>query len=180
MERVKEYALTAFNSMRANVNRWNKNIGDGERSISRIFYDQVFSSGEKPSGLSTVPKIDQANEKMCHDHYLKPQSVAKFIMDTKFHLEDFDSFFQIFEMCRSTHFITKKQNEILKKSTKNGTILTKYTYTENKFILYKENVLVDNHPILEVPEYYSDWEIKYRENGFTALCSPKITLDNFL
>ena len=68
---VTEYALTAFNSLKANKYRWNNMlISDTERSISRIFYDQVFSTGPDKSGFSTVLKGDWRSQKMCDDHYM--------------------------------------------------------------------------------------------------------------
>ena len=52
-----EYAKTAFDSLRASRYRWDKTLTtDVERSISRLFYDQVFSSGADKSGFSTTLK----------------------------------------------------------------------------------------------------------------------------
>ena len=106
-----EYALTAFNSLKANKYRWNTMlISDAERSISRLFYDQVFSTGPDKSGFSTVLNGEWGLQKMCDDHYMAPQSVTKFIMDqADLLLEDYDYFLDCFMMCRKTHHVTKQQ-----------------------------------------------------------------------
>ena len=60
-----EYALTAFNSLKANQHRWiDVLISDAERSISRLFYDQVFSTGPDKSGFSTVLNNEWDLQKM--------------------------------------------------------------------------------------------------------------------
>ena len=47
-----EYARTAFDSLKSSQYRWNKNLTTStERSIARLFYDQVFSSGADKSGF---------------------------------------------------------------------------------------------------------------------------------
>ena len=110
-----EYARTAFYGLIANKHRWNKETTtDIERSISRLFYDQVFSSGADKSGMSTVLKQEWDLAPMTDDHYMAPQSVTKYIMDTEFLLEDFDHFLDIFLMCRKTHYVYKSHNENLK------------------------------------------------------------------
>ena len=95
-----EYALTAFNSLNANKYRWNGMlIEDAERSISRLYYDQVFSSGPDKSGFSTVLKNDWELQRMTDDHYMAPQSVTKFIMDqANIILDDYDYFLDCFLM----------------------------------------------------------------------------------
>ena len=104
-----EYALTAFNSLKANQYRWNKMLlSDAERSISRLLYDQVFSTGPDKSGFSTVLKGDWRSQKMCDDHYMSPQSVTKFLMDeADILLEDYEYFLDCFMMCRRTNYVTK-------------------------------------------------------------------------
>ena len=121
-----EYALTAFNSLKANQYRWDKMlISDAERSVSRSFYDQVFSSGADRSGFSTTLKNQWCLQDMTDDHYMAPQSVTKFIMDSEFLLENFDHFLDCFLMCRKTHYVKKSENEKLKKLTKKTTVLTR-------------------------------------------------------
>ena len=76
-----EYARTAFDSLKGSQYRWNKSLTTSiERSISRLFYDQVFSSGADRSGFSTIPKSEWCEHTMTDDHYMAPQSVTKFIM----------------------------------------------------------------------------------------------------
>ena len=167
-----EYALTAFNSLKANKYRWNNMlISDTERSISRIFYDQVFSTGPDKSGFSTVLKGDWRSQKMCDDHYMSPQSVTKFIMDqADILLEDYDYFLDCFLMCRKTHYVTKQQNDKLARLTKNIAVLTRDRYKHMGWNLYKDgnpNYVMET-PELQVPSYFTDWEKGYQINGFRS------------
>ena len=167
-----EYALTAFLSLKANQYRWNKMlVTDAERSISRLFYDSVFSSGANKSGFSTVLKNDWKLQAMTDDHYMAPQSVTKFIMDqSDIILEDYDHFEDCFMMCRKTHWVMKSQNEELKNLTKKTSILTRNRYKHLGLNLYKggkPNYVLEN-PELEVPTYFTDWEKGYQINGFRS------------
>jgi hypothetical protein len=181
-----EYALTAFNSLRANQYRWDKMLmTDAERSISRLFYDSVFSSGADRSGFSTVLKNDWKLQPMTDDHYMSPQSVTKFIMDqSNIMLEDYDYFEDCFMMCRKTHWVMKSQNEELKYLTKKTSILTRDRYKHLGLNLYKDGKpnYVMEKPELEVPTYFTDWEKGYQINGFrpTVVDNEKGSLEGFL
>ena len=167
-----EYALTAFNSLKANKYRWNTMlISDVERSISRLFYDQVFSTGPDKSGYSTVLKGEWGLQKMCDDHYMAPQSVTKFIMDqADIVLDDYDYFLDCFMMCRKTHYVMKSQNEELSALTKKTKVLTRDRYKHMGFNLYKGGKpnYVMKTPELEVPTYFTNWEEGYQINGFRS------------
>jgi len=157
-----EYARTAFDSLKSSQYRWNKNLTTSvERSISRLFYDQVFSSGADKSGFS--------------------QSVTKFIMDTEFLLDDFEKFLDCFKMCRKTHYVAKTQNEELKNLTKKTLVLTRDRYKHLGYNLYGNGTIFRN-PELQVPSYYTDWEKGFQENNFRpTITDNKIgTLENFL
>ena len=181
-----EYALTAFNSLKANKYRWNTMlISDTERSISRVFYDQVFSTGPDKSGFSTVLKGEWGLQKMCDDHYMAPQSVTKFIMDqADILLEDYEYFLDCFKMCRKTHYVKKSQNDKLSALTKKTTVLTRDRYKHMGWNLYKDGN--PNHvmtrPELQVPSYFTDWELGYQSNGFraTVVENEVGNLENFL
>ena len=183
------YAKTAFDCLKASRYRWNKDITtDTERSISRLFYDQVFSSGPDKSGFSTTLKNEWKNVKMCDDHYMSPQSVTKFIMDTDFLLDDFDKFLDIFMVCRKTHFIKKSENEELSKLTKPSfsktRVLTRDRYKYLGFNLYKNGdpQYVMEIPELQVPTYFTDWELGYQKNDFrpTVSFNERSSLEEFL
>tara|TARA_Y100000817_G_scaffold310649_1_gene301605 strand:+ start:91 stop:654 length:564 start_codon:yes stop_codon:yes gene_type:complete len=177
-----EYAKTAFDSLRACQYRWNKNLTTSiERSISRLFYDQVFSSGADKSGFSTILKGQWWEHDMLDDHYMAPQSVTKFIMDTEFLLDDFDKFLDCFMMCRKTHYVAKIQNEELKNLTKKTLVLTRDRYKHLGYNLYGNGTIFRN-PELQVPSYYTDWEKGFQENNFRpTITDNKIgTLENFL
>ena len=167
-----EYALTAFNSLKANQYRWDKMlISDAERAISRLFYDQVFSSGPDMSGFSTVLKHQWGLQDMTHDHYMAPQSVTKFIMDqADIVLDDYDYFLDCFMMCRKTHYVMKSQNEELSALTKKTKVLTRDRYKHMGFNLYKGGKpnYVMKTPELEVPSYFTNWEEGYQINGFRS------------
>ena len=180
-----EYAKTAFDSLRASRYRWDKTLTtDVERSISRLFYDQVFSSGADKSGFSTTLKDEWNNQKMTDDHYMAPQSVTKFIMDSEFLLEDFDHFYDCFMMCRKTHHVKKSENELLSKLTKRTKVLTRDRYKHLGFNLYRngEANYVMKSPELLVPTYFTDWELGYQNNGFRATIVPNEsgTLEDFI
>jgi len=177
-----EYARTAFDCLRASQYRWNKNLTTStERSIARLFYDQVFSSGADKSGFSTIPKSEWHEYSMTDDHYMAPQSVTKFIMDTEFLLNDFEKFLDCFMMCRKTHYITKKQNEELKNLTKKTLVLTRDRYKHLGYTLYCNGTKFLT-PELTVPSYYTDWERGFQENNFRpTIIENKIgTLGKFL
>ena len=181
-----EYALTAFNSLKANKYRWNNMlISDTERSISRIFYDQVFSTGPDKSGFSTVLKGEWGLQKMCDDHYMAPQSVTKFIMDQAgILLEDYEYFLDCFKMCRKTHYVKKSQNDKLAALTKKTNVLTRDRYKKLGFNLYKDGKpnYCMKKPELQVPSYFTNWEMGYQNNGFRSMVvDNKVgTLDEFL
>ena len=171
-DREKEYALTAFNSLKANMYRWTKDLDSHvERSISRVFYDQVVSTGPVKTKWSTVLSQDWEYNVMCDDHYMAPQTVCKFIMDCPFVLEDFNIFSDIFAACRKTIYITKDQNEELKQLTKKEPVVTRDRYKHLGYTIYvngdPNNVL--EKPELEVPSYYTDWENKTHANGFRPI-----------
>lgn len=181
-----EYALTAFNALKANQYRWNKMlVTDAERSISRLFYDSVFSSGADRSGFSTVLKNDWKLQPMTDDHYMAPQSVTKFIMDqANIVLDDYDYFLDCFLMCRKTHLVMKSQNEELKFLTKKTNILTRDRYKHLGLNLYKggkPNYIMEK-PELQVPSYFTDWERGYQINGFrsTVVDNKQGNLSRFL
>ena len=157
--RLKEYALTAYNSLGANSYRWKKGrYSDAEKSISRVLYDQCHSTGPQTTGLTTVPKDIQNKELMAHDHYMTPQSATNFIYENDFILNDLDKFFDFYISCLKTCYILKSQNQEMKTITKKN-ILTKDRYKHLGYTLYKDgdpNKIVKELP---VPEYYTEWEI---------------------
>ena len=133
--------------------------------LTNLFYE---------SGFSTTLKFDWDYQAMTDDHYMCPQSVTKFIMDSEFLLEDFDHFLDCFMMCRKTHYVKKSENELLSKLTKKTRVLTRDRYKHLGFNLYKGGL---EHHIMETPEllvptYFTDWELNYQSNGFRATIIP--------
>ena len=121
---------------------------------------------------------------MTDDHYMAPQSVTKFIMDSEYLLEDFNHFLDIFLMCRKTHYVYKSQNEKLKSLTKKTFVLTRDRYKHLGFNLYKDGKpdYIQETPELQVPSYFTNWEKGYQQNGFraTIIDNPVSTLGEFL
>ena len=157
--RLKEYALTTYNSLKVNSYRWKKGqYGDAEKSISRLLYDQCHSTGPQTTKLTTVPKDRQNKELMTHDHYMTPQSATNFVIENKkIILNDFDMFFDFYISCLNTCYILKTQNQEMKTITKKN-ILTKDRYKFLGYTLYKDgdpNKIIEELP---VPEYYTEWE----------------------
>tara|TARA_B100000424_G_C22780058_1_gene419517 strand:+ start:155 stop:691 length:537 start_codon:yes stop_codon:yes gene_type:complete len=174
--RLKEYALTVYNSLKANSYRWKKGrYSDAEKSISRLLYDQCHSVGPQKTGLTTVPKALHNKDLMADDHYMTPQSATNFIYDNDFILNDFDKFFDFYISCLNTCYVLKSQNQEMKTITKKN-ILTKDRYKHLGYPLYKDgdpNNMVEELP---VPEYYTEWE---RGNNFKFKSSIS-TLEDFI
>ena len=110
------------------------------------------------------------DQPMTDDHYMAPQSVTKFIMDTKFLLEDFDHFLDCFMLCRKTHYVKRYENDELRELTKKTKVLTKDRYKYLGWKLYKDGNpnMSFAEPELMVPSYFTDWEQGYQNNGFVA------------
>lgn len=116
----KAYCQVSFNALNSNVDNW----GDPDffRPITRSFYEQVFSSGYKHSGLISENALNNPSERT-HDHCLSPQFICRMIMDNpEIYLSDYDIFENLFDLARTTICITKDENKALSLLTENDGI----------------------------------------------------------
>ena len=92
IKNYEKYAETAYISLNANRERWLDNINsihpclDTKRSIERIFYDQIISSGLDKTGLSVLPTKEYYHEKNnptgvkpTDDHFNCPQGLTPLV-----------------------------------------------------------------------------------------------------
>jgi hypothetical protein len=183
--RTYEYCLTAWNILKSNAYRWHSELNtDAERTISRMFYQSVFDTLPDKTGLSTVADATSKDEGMTDDHYMAPQTVAKFIMERPELLNNYEKFEEIFLFCRKTVAVTKEQNLKLAQITKKQPVLTKDKYHYLGYDLYFEGEKLPEHnQVLDVPEDFTEWESKFIKNDFrpTTVYIPEVsTLEEFL
>ena len=184
-DRTYEYCLTAWNNLKANAYRWHKELNtDAERTISRMFYQAVFDTCPNKTGLSTIPGAKTPMDNMTDDHYMAPQTVAKFIMESPVLLNDYNKFEEIFLFCRKTIVVTKEQNLKLAQITKKQPVLTKDKYYYLGYDLYfGEEKLPEQNQVLDVPKAFTEWESEFIDNQFrpTVVYQPKVpTLNEFM
>ena len=183
-KRTTENCITAWNNLKANAYRWHSGLNkDAERSISRMFYQSVFDTLPDKTGLSSSPNAKSTDEGMTDDHFMAPQTVAKFIMESPELLNSYDEFEKIFLFCRKTIVVTKNENNRLAQITKKQPVLTKDKYHHLDIKLFDGFVeLPAINQVLDVPEAFDEWEKKFIKNGFrpTQVYVPKLnTLEEF-
>jgi len=180
LNRKDTYMFTAFISLRGYLPFWRKNKHT-LRAFPRTLYEYVMSVGTKktdksrytselyPYDLGTYidSKGDVQNDRMVNDHFLSPQTVGEFILDTPDpYLEDFELFKILFKCISSTHRIRKSQNDGLSKLK--HTVPTIFKYQHNNIELYDSFTKepVDNliMPMVHVSDTFFDeycmWERK--------------------
>ena len=128
----KAYCQVAFNALNANIDNW----GDPDfyRPITRLFYEQVFSSGYNHSGLISEEAMNNP-EQRTNDHCLSPQFICRMIMDnSEIYLSDYDIFENLFNLARMTICVTKNENKQLSMLTDNdGKDYRVYVPTDLKY-----------------------------------------------
>jgi hypothetical protein len=194
-ERVDLISKVAHRCLIANSDHWNSEMTSStERAVSRIFYHMVFDSPKIKTGLSTIPHNVKFNtDEHAWDHYLRPQSVAKYIMDNQEeNLIDYKRFRYIFDYCRRVVRCTKKENTLLREQTnlhnKPNEFNKKGIYTSEQYInlgirLFDKHGMVDENVGLPVFDGFSEWEGKFFNNKCrpTVIYSPKkSSLERFL
>jgi hypothetical protein len=174
--KVDSYSKVAQTCMIACLPYWNRDMtGHTERAISRSFYGRVFDCATIKTGLYTTSHNEKFNkDKHTWDHYLRPQSVAKYIMDNpEENLLDYKRFRYIFDYCRKVVRCTKKENTLLRVQTKQHNKPNKSNkegiYTSEQYInlgirLYDKNGILDKNVRLPVFDGYTEWEGKYFNN----------------
>ncbi|MBT7337359.1 hypothetical protein HN801_01485 [Candidatus Peregrinibacteria bacterium] len=115
------YCEVLFNSLSTNRHLWGTH--DACRPITRLAYEEVFSSGNDPYALELISERALALKpaQRCQDHYLSPQFlVGRMIMDNQEkYLDDYDKFKDIFFLARRTITVTKTENSALSTLTYN-------------------------------------------------------------
>lgn len=177
--------IIAYNTLKANAYLWTSDMDSvTESMITHLYYDLVFACYQDDIKLSTFPKNVKFDAKIhTHDHFLRPQTICKYIMDNKnVYLEDFKKFAEVFNSCRQVIRCTKKENKELSNQTKNGGGYTQDQYKNAGIRLYDNNGILDENTVLPVFKGLSEWEGRYNDNDFrsTIVEIPKpITLDTF-
>ena len=168
-EKAKEYCLTTCDFAKASLYRWKPGMNEHtERAISRTFYQMVFDTYPVKTGLSTEPGATTPDKRYTNDHYLSPQTIMKYIMDTEL-FNDYKKFEALFFECRKTIVVTRDQNNKLAQMTRKRPVLTKDKYDYLGYELYYgDEKLPKINQVLPVPEEFTKWEMKYIKNGFRA------------
>ena len=131
-----EYCLTAFNSMKANLYRWNNPETD-IRSLTRIYYVNVHDSGyDRLNYISeeAIPyRLNSQTKKITWDHYTRPQAQSYMIYNNPDkYLSDYDTFKKLFFDARKTVIITCDENDRASKDTNNDGILYTIKHLSNE------------------------------------------------
>ena len=128
MTKWESFAEVAFYAMKGALPLWKDAKPDTVRSMTRILYDQVFSSGDpNKSGYISSAAMEAKRKKLktCKDHCLSPQFVARMVYDNPdVWLSDLDKFKTLFYKCCTTILVTSKENNQLSQLTtnKNGVL----------------------------------------------------------
>lgn len=146
------------------LSKINKAVKD-EKSLcllAHTFYDFVFRSGIEDTGWYT---IDTFEEQKTQDHFLSPRLmfIAAIHNNPKF-LTKYSEFKKVFELCRKTIGVTKKQNQDVKYKNIGGEIkilkLTTEKYNDYTF-LHKTTARVseNNFPLIDIiPAWLTKYE----------------------
>ena len=89
--KISEYCLTAYDLFKSSVYRWHSRLNkDAERAISRVFYQAVRDTNPDKTGFSTLPGVKTTGDGLTDDHFMSPQTVAKYIMDSPKILKNYE------------------------------------------------------------------------------------------
>jgi hypothetical protein len=172
MKKWEEYSLTAFNSMKANLYRWESSNSDTKRSLTRLLYDQVFTSGDpNRTGYISISAMQEKLKKIepCKEHCLSPQFVARMIFDNPdIWLVDHEKFKSLFYQCCLTILVTSEENKKLSQLTENkdGKFIV-HVPTHKKYehlniqLFHPEKGIVDNVFDELVPVELIEYEKQY-------------------
>ena len=123
MTKWESFAEVAFYAMKGALPLWKHPKPYTERSMTRILYDPVFTSGDpNKSGNISSAAMEAKRKKLktCKDHCLSPQFVARMVYDNPdVWLSDLDKFKTLFYKCCATILVTSKENTKLSKLTTN-------------------------------------------------------------
>ena len=142
------------------------------RSHTRLLYDQVFCCGEpNKTGYISLNAMENKKNKqrVCVDHCLSPQFVARMIYDNPdIWLNDFEKFKSLFYQCCLTIKVTPEENNKLSKLTENvNGNFTVHVPTDKKYdhlgikLFHPEKGFVNNIFDELVPRELVEYEEKY-------------------
>ena len=175
MKKWESFALVAFNAMKCALPLWTNANSDIQRAMSRLLYDQVFSSGDpnKTGYISSAAmSAKRKKNKTCKDHCLSPQFVARMVYDRPdIWLVDFEKFKVLFYMCCQTIEVTPHENNKLSQLTENrdGNFVVhvptheKYEHL-NIVLFHPDKGVVDNIFNHLVPIELVEYEKQYLSN----------------
>ena len=109
----------AWNALRGNSDLWSHN--EYQTAITDQFYKTV-SSIKNEANIMSKSAIDfDGHTKTEKDHFFPPQTISRLIMDhgQETYLEDFILFEELMTMVTKTITVTKEENAILRRQTKN-------------------------------------------------------------
>ena len=166
------FALVAFHAMRGCLHLWKDGNSDVLRAMTRILYDQVFSSGDpNKTGYISAAAMDAKREKRktCRDHCLSPQFVARMIYDNPdVWLSDFEKFKTLFYLCCLSITVTSEENTALSRLTSNKSgkfevlVPTTKKYAHCYIVLFHPKRGIVPNPFGELlPEELVEYEKQY-------------------
>ena len=166
------FANVAFHAMKGASPLWKNADSDTKISMTRLLYDQVFSSGNPyKTGYISSSALDARREKKktCNDHCLSPQFVARMIYDNPdVWLTDFEKFKNLFFLCCQTIVVTSKENTELSNltSNKNGKleikVATHLKYEHCNITLFHPKKGLVKNPFLDIlPDELIEYEKQY-------------------
>ena len=166
------FANVAFHAMKGAAPLWKNADSDTKISMTRLLYDQVFSSGNPhKTGYISSNALDAKREKKktCNDHCLSPQFVARMIYDNPdVWLTDFEKFKNLFFLCCQTIVVTSKENTELSNltSNKNGKleikVATHLKYEHCNITLFHPKKGIVKNPFLDIlPDELIEYEKQY-------------------
>lgn len=123
MKKWESFATVAFHAMKGALPLWYNGSADIKRSMTRLLYDQVFSTGDpNKTGYISSDALSAKRKglRVTKDHILSPQFVARMVYDNAdVWLTDFEKFKSLFYMCCLTILVTPQENTKLSRLTEN-------------------------------------------------------------
>lgn len=166
------FANVSFYAMNGAAPLWKNSNSDTKISMTRLFYDQVFSCGNpNKTGYISSNALDAKRDKkkICNDHCLSPQFIARMIYDNPdVWLTNYERFKNLFFSSCQTIVVTSQENTKLSNltSNKNGKfevkVPTHLKYGHCDITLFHPKKGIVNNPFLDIlPEELLEYEKQY-------------------
>jgi len=127
----------AWNALRASRYDWE--LSEYRAEITRQFYLVISSINNNLNIMSeNAVQSDDKHEKHEKDHFFPPQTICRIIMDD-YNLQDkylkhFDAFKDLIQLITKTIVVTKEENKLLRRQTKNS-----------NGVLYQQQSLIEKY-----------------------------------